>query len=67
MSEVFHDDKGVFFHGHDCGDVVHNGQGQAPINGLHPERAGYGSCATSSDPDGNGWVLQEITQRAPGR
>ncbi|MFB6710011.1 glyoxalase, partial [Streptomyces sp. NPDC056333] len=30
-------------------------------------RASYGSFATFSDPDGNGWVLQEITQRFPGR
>ncbi|MBK3642921.1 MULTISPECIES: VOC family protein [Streptomyces] len=67
VSEVFHDGKGVFFHGHDAGDVVHKGQGQVRIAGPHPERASYGSYATFSDPDGNGWVLQEITQRAPGR
>ncbi|MFJ8637440.1 VOC family protein [Streptomyces sp. NPDC093568] len=67
VSEVFHDGKGVFFHGHDAGDVVHKGQGQERIAGPHPERASYGSYATFSDPDGNGWVLQEITQRAPGR
>ncbi|MFF4909142.1 VOC family protein [Streptomyces sp. NPDC001260] len=67
VSEVFHDGKGVFFHGHDAGDVVHKGQGQERITGPHPERASYGSYATFSDPDGNGWVLQEITQRAPGR
>ncbi|MGW2238697.1 VOC family protein [Streptomyces sp. NPDC001759] len=67
VSEVFHDGEGVFFHGHDAGDVVHKGQGQERITGPHPERASYGSYATFSDPDGNGWVLQEITQRAPGR
>ncbi|MCD0484899.1 VOC family protein [Streptacidiphilus sp. ASG 303] len=67
VSEVFHDDKGLFFHGHDAGEVVHDGQGQGRKAGPHPERASYGSYATFSDPDGNGWVLQEITQRAPGR
>ncbi|MFG2557065.1 VOC family protein [Streptomyces sp. NPDC048581] len=67
VSEVFHDDKGIFFHGHDAGEVVHKGQGQERLAGPHPERASYGSYATFSDPDGNGWVLQEITQRAPGR
>ncbi|MFF8867757.1 VOC family protein [Streptomyces sp. NPDC015139] len=67
VSEVFHDDKGVFFHGHDAGEVVHNSRGQERITGPHPERASYGSYATFSDPDGNGWVLQEITQRFPGR
>jgi predicted enzyme related to lactoylglutathione lyase len=67
VSEVFHDGKGVFFHGHADGDVVHDGPGQERIAGAHPQRASYGSYATFRDPDGNGWVLQEITQRAPGR
>jgi catechol 2,3-dioxygenase-like lactoylglutathione lyase family enzyme len=35
--------------------------------GLHPERADYGTFASFSDPDGNGWLLQEVKQRAPGR
>jgi hypothetical protein len=29
-------------------------------DGLHPERADYGSYAAFSDPDGNGWLLQEV-------
>ena len=40
-------------------------QGQSP--GLDPERRSYNSFATFSDPDGNGWLLQEIQVRAPGR
>ena len=32
-------------------------EGQTP--GLHPERADYGTFASFSDPDGNGWLLQE--------
>jgi catechol 2,3-dioxygenase-like lactoylglutathione lyase family enzyme len=40
-------------------------QGQA--EGMHPERASYGSFATFSDPDGNTWLIQEVTDRAPGR
>jgi predicted enzyme related to lactoylglutathione lyase len=67
VGDVFHDGKGLFYHGHDAGDIVHTGQGQERLAGPHPERASYGSFATFSDPDGNGWVLQEITQRAPGR
>jgi catechol 2,3-dioxygenase-like lactoylglutathione lyase family enzyme len=35
--------------------------------GLDPERKSYNSYATFSDPDGNGWLLQEITDRLPGR
>jgi catechol 2,3-dioxygenase-like lactoylglutathione lyase family enzyme len=40
-------------------------EGQAP--GLHPERADYGTYLSFSDPDGNGWLIQEVGQRAPGR
>jgi predicted enzyme related to lactoylglutathione lyase len=39
--------------------------GQA--DGPAPDRASYSSLATFSDPDGNGWVLQEVTDRLPGR
>jgi hypothetical protein len=37
------------------------------VGGPAPERATYGSFATFSDPDGNVWLLQEITTRLPGR
>jgi hypothetical protein len=37
------------------------------FNGPSPNRATYGSFATFSDPDGNCWLLQEITTRLPGR
>jgi predicted enzyme related to lactoylglutathione lyase len=40
-------------------------EGQA--TGLHPERADYGTFASFADPDGNGWLLQEVRRRAPGR
>ncbi|WP_392757314.1 VOC family protein [Streptomyces sp. LN590] len=67
VSEVFHDSGGLLFHGHENGEVTHQVEGQGRIAGLHPDRASYGSFATFSDPDGNGWVLQEIKQRFPGR
>jgi catechol 2,3-dioxygenase-like lactoylglutathione lyase family enzyme len=35
--------------------------------GLDPNRTSYNSYATFSDPDGNGYLLQEITERLPGR
>jgi len=37
------------------------------VSGRAPDQASYGSFATFSDPDGNGWLLQEITARLPGR
>jgi catechol 2,3-dioxygenase-like lactoylglutathione lyase family enzyme len=42
-----------------------DGAGVAP--GPDPERRSYLSYASFSDPDGNGWLLQEITTRLPGR
>ena len=57
VSEVFHDATGVFHHA--------GTEGRAA--GPAPENASYGSFASFSDPDGNGWLLQEVTQRLPGR
>jgi catechol 2,3-dioxygenase-like lactoylglutathione lyase family enzyme len=41
--------------------------GRVRSNGLDPARGSYRSYASFSDPDGNGWLLQEITTRLPGR
>jgi len=41
--------------------------GSDRVSGPAPERATYSSFATFSDPDGNGWLLQEITTRLPDR
>ena len=48
-------------------DIVHRGPGQPPAKGRDPQGRSYMSVATFSDPDGNGWILQEITARLPGR
>jgi catechol 2,3-dioxygenase-like lactoylglutathione lyase family enzyme len=54
--------------GVDVSEVFHrSGPGQPALPGPHPQRASYSSFASFSDPDGNGWLLQEITQRLPGR
>ncbi|MBZ9866389.1 VOC family protein [Mesorhizobium sp. CA15] len=54
--------------GVDASGVFHRaGPGQPPISGRDPEGRSYSSFATFSDPDGNGWLLQEITHRLPGR
>ena len=52
--------------GVDVSDVFHREpEGVAP--GLDPERRSYNSFASFADPDGNQWLLQEITERLPGR
>ena len=55
VSEVFHDAGGVFHH---AGTA-------ARVPGPAPEHKSYGSFASFSDPDGNGWLIQEITTRLP--
>jgi hypothetical protein len=57
VSEVFHDAGGVF----------HHAGTEARVAGPAADRKSYGSFASFSDPDGNGWLLQEITTRLPGR
>ena len=52
--------------GIDVGDIFHFTP-DGPVNGLDPERSTYRSQALFSDPDGNSWLLQEITTRLPGR
>ena len=59
--------------GVEVGEVFHEGAPGARfhdagrVSGPAPDHATYGSFATFSDPDGNGWLLQEITTRLPGR
>jgi catechol 2,3-dioxygenase-like lactoylglutathione lyase family enzyme len=48
-------------------EIVHGAPGQPPVKGRDPQRRSYMSMATFSDPDGNGWLLQEVTTRLPGR
>jgi hypothetical protein len=62
ISEVFH-----------ASGSVHAGTdepylfGRLRISGPDPEHRSYQSFASFHDPDGNGWLLQEITTRLPGR
>lgn len=57
VSELFHDQGGVFHHA--------GTKGRIP--GPDPKRRSYCTWASFSDPDGNGWLLQEVTTRLPGR
>jgi catechol 2,3-dioxygenase-like lactoylglutathione lyase family enzyme len=52
---------------HDVGGVFHHGGTEGRVSGPAPNRGSYGSFLSFSDPDGNGWVLQEVTTRLPGR
>jgi catechol 2,3-dioxygenase-like lactoylglutathione lyase family enzyme len=52
--------------GVDVSEVFHRGP-QGRISGPDPDRPSYGSLATFSDPDGNVWLIQQVTQRLPGR
>jgi hypothetical protein len=56
VSEPFHDTGGVFLHA----------DGTRLVTGLNPQRQSYASYASFSDPDGNGWLLQEVTVRLSG-
>jgi catechol 2,3-dioxygenase-like lactoylglutathione lyase family enzyme len=51
---------------HDTGGVFHHADGKCVAIGLNPQRQSYASYASFSDPDGNGWVMQEITTRLSG-
>jgi predicted enzyme related to lactoylglutathione lyase len=52
-------------------EIFHFASGPGPfggqVSGIAPERQSYGSYAAFSDPDGNVWLLQEVTTRFPGR
>ena len=52
--------------GIEVGEIFHLGPG-GPTPGVSPEHQSYGSYAMLSDPDGNGWLFQEVTSRLPGR
>jgi catechol 2,3-dioxygenase-like lactoylglutathione lyase family enzyme len=54
VTEVYHGTGSPFF-------------AAARIPGPDPERKSYNSYASFEDPDGNGWTLQEVTSRLPGR
>jgi catechol 2,3-dioxygenase-like lactoylglutathione lyase family enzyme len=60
VGELFHDAGGG-----PAGGFIADTEARAA--GPDPERRSYATYASFSDPDGNRWLLQEITERAPGR
>jgi catechol 2,3-dioxygenase-like lactoylglutathione lyase family enzyme len=59
--------KDLVGRGIEVGEIFHVAPGKPPAPGVDPEHRSYGSFAQFSDPDGNGYLLQEITKRLPGR
>ena len=62
ISEVFHEAGGVY-----AGPDEPYLFGRRRVSGPDPEHGSYRSFASFSDPDGNGWVFQEVTTRLAGR
>jgi hypothetical protein len=54
------------FHERTLGDRFHP-PADGSLNGPAPDHSSYGSFVSFADPDGNGWLVQEITMRLPGR
>jgi catechol 2,3-dioxygenase-like lactoylglutathione lyase family enzyme len=75
VSDVESARRDVAARGIEVSEVFHPGtpgaqfqmDGSGRISGPAPEHATYGSFATFRDPDGNGWLFQEVTTRLPGR
>lgn len=74
VSDIVAAQADLVAHGVDASEVFHDAGGgynrfdpAVRASGPDPERRTYASFVTFSDPDGNGWVLQEITTRFPGR
>lgn len=60
VSGTFHCSTGVMCRFRTQGD-------EERASGTAPDRTTYGTFASFHDPDGNGWLLQEVTSRLPGR
>jgi len=76
VSDINEARNAIFACGVEISDVFHAALAGAQFQpdgsagrviGLAPDRASYASFATFTDHDGNGWLLQEITRRLPGR
>lgn len=75
VSDVEAARKDLVARGIEVSDVFHAGtpgaqfqiDGSGRVSGPAPQHATYSSFATFRDPDGNGWLFQEITTRLPGR
>ena len=69
VSDIVAAHKEVAGRGIEASDMWHGAPvpPEARIPGPDPKRASYGSFFAFSDPDGNAWIVQEVTTRRPGR
>jgi catechol 2,3-dioxygenase-like lactoylglutathione lyase family enzyme len=67
VSEVFHCVKGFGCRYRDIGELLPGAGLDERESGRDPTGQSYASFASFSDPDGNTWLFQEITERLPGR
>jgi catechol 2,3-dioxygenase-like lactoylglutathione lyase family enzyme len=51
---------------HDAGGIFHHADEECRLSGPNPQRRSYASYGLLTDPDGNGWLLQEVTARLNG-
>lgn len=67
ISEVYHCSDGIACRYREAGELLREtGLGERE-GGPAADGSSYSTFASFSDPDGNGWVLQQITERLPGR
>jgi catechol 2,3-dioxygenase-like lactoylglutathione lyase family enzyme len=69
VSDILAIHKDIVASGIEATEVFHGSpfSPEARISGLDPERRSYSSYVAFQDPDGNAWIVQEVTQRAPDR
>jgi catechol 2,3-dioxygenase-like lactoylglutathione lyase family enzyme len=66
VSDIETGHKDLVDRGINASEVFH-GSPFSRISGPDPERQSYGSYVSFEDPDGNMWIVQEVTRRLPGR
>jgi len=69
VSDIVAAHKHISASGIEATEVFHGSpfSPEARISGPDPERKSYSSYVAFQDPDGNAWIVQEVTKRAPGR
>src|SRR5271170_3771668 len=67
VSDILAAREGLADRGDDVSEVFHRSPSREKLAGPDPERRSYSSFVSFRDPDGNAWLVQEVTARLPGR